>query len=343
MNTPTSSPALKPPRTIPTILAGFNTVANRIWLILLPVGLDLLLWFAPKLSVKNLMMNSLNESLKMLTQLGSADLVNSLQGSTKIWEETLGQFSLLYALRTIPVGVPSIIVRMLNPNNPIGTPGIVEVQSSGQAFLISVALILIGFFLGSLYFNLLSRYTSPAPEKLKMDQLARQFLQSVGMALFLLLLGFFILIPVTFLLSLFSIFGSGVSQFLMLLAVFVLIWMLIPLVFSPHGVFVMQQKAMPSMMMSSRMVRFFLPGTGSFVMVCVLINEGMNFLWTSTPSNSWLTLIGILAHAFVVTSLLTSTFIYYREGYAWMQENLQHMNAAVSKRSQNGGFFGRNQ
>jgi hypothetical protein len=91
------------------------------------------------------------------------------------------------------------------------------------------------------------------------------------------------------------------------------------------------------------MVRFFLPGTGSFVMVCVLINEGMNLLWTSTPSNSWLTLIGILAHAFVVTSLLTSTFIYYREGYAWMQENLQHMNAAVSKRSQNGGFFGRNQ
>jgi len=129
----------------------------------------------------------------------------------------------------------------------------------------------------------------------------------------------------------------------MLLAVFVLIWMLIPLVFSPHGVFVMQQKAMPSMMMSSRMVRFFLPGTGSFVMVCVLINEGMNLLWTSTPSNSWLTLIGILAHAFVVTSLLTSTFIYYREGYAWMQENLQHMNAAVGKRSQNGGFFGRNQ
>jgi len=89
MNTPTSSPALKPPRTIPTLLAGFNTVANRIWLILLPVGLDLLLWFAPKLSVKNLMMNSLNESLKMLTQL-FCDLVNSLQGSTKIWEETLG-------------------------------------------------------------------------------------------------------------------------------------------------------------------------------------------------------------------------------------------------------------
>jgi len=93
---------------------------------------------------------------------------------------------------------------MLNPNNPIGNPGDCGSPKQRAGFSVSVSpLILIGFFLGSLYFNILSRNTSPAPEKLKIDQLTGQFLQSVGMALFLLLLGFFILIPVTFLLSLF--------------------------------------------------------------------------------------------------------------------------------------------
>lgn len=343
MNTQDEQSIVKPPRMIPAIMAGFNTVANRIWLILLPVGLDLLLWFAPKLSIQNLVMPKIDEVINMSTKLASPDLASTLQSSKEIWNELLSQFSLLTALRTFPVGVPSVIVRMLNPGNPIGTPMVISLPDGLTAFMIFIALILVGFMFGTLYFNLLSRSTAPVQEKLNLDELIRQYSQSVGMALFLLVVGLFLIVPVSFFLSLFSIFGSGVSQFLLLVAGFVLLWMLIPLVFSPHGIFVTQQKAMSSMMLSSRLVRFFLPGTGSFILVCILISEGMNMLWTSTPSNSWLTLIGILAHAFVVTALLTSSFIYYREGLTWMQSSLQRMNAAPSKRPESGGFLGRNQ
>src|SRR5574340_324814 len=68
---------LKPPRMIPTIMAGFNTVANRIWLILIPVALDLLLWFAPKLSIKNLIMPQIVDATNTLAKLGSPELVRS--------------------------------------------------------------------------------------------------------------------------------------------------------------------------------------------------------------------------------------------------------------------------
>jgi hypothetical protein len=337
------SKKLTPPRMIPVIVAGFNTVANHIWLILLPVMLDLLLWFAPKLSIKNLVMPQITDMTNTLMRLGSPELTKTLADTEKIWNDVLGQYSVLNALRTIPVGVPSIIARMLNQSNPIGSPLVVELPNSTIAFVVFIVLTLAGFFLGSIYFNQISRTTAPQPEKMQIAVLGRQFLDSFLMALLILVVGLFLIIPISFFLSLFSLFGSNVMQFLLLVAGFVLLWMLIPFVFSPHGVFIMQQRAVPAMVMSSRMVRLFLPGTGSFVLTCALINEGLNLLWTSTPSNSWLTLIGILAHAFVVTALLTATFIYYREGFKWMQVNMQRVSATASKRPENGGFFGGNQ
>lgn len=334
---------LKPPRMIPVIIAGFNTVANRIWLILIPVALDLLLWFAPKLSVKNLIMPQIIDATNTLAKLGSPELVKTLTDSEKIWGDVLGQYSLLSALRTIPVGVPSVVARIMNQSNPLGTPLSINLPNGTTALLVFLGITLLGFFAGTVYFNLISRNTAPEPVKLLPGQLGRQFLESVVMALLLLAVALFLIVPVSFFVSLFSLFGSGVTQFLLLVAGFVLLWMLIPLSFSPHGVFVNQEKAVPSMVLSSKMVRYFLPGTGSFILTCALISEGLNLLWTVTPSDSWLTLVGILAHAFVVTALIAATFIYYREGYKWMQMNLQRINSVAGKRPENGGFFGRYQ
>ena len=39
-----------PPRIFKSILAGFNTVANHIYLIILPVLIDMVLWLGPKLT-----------------------------------------------------------------------------------------------------------------------------------------------------------------------------------------------------------------------------------------------------------------------------------------------------
>lgn len=334
---------LKPPRMIPTIMAGFNTVANRIWLILIPVALDLLLWFAPKLSIKNLIMPQIVDATNTLAKLGSPELVKTLTDSQKLFGDVLGQYSLLTALRTIPVGVPSLLARIMNQSNPLGTRQAIEVPNGTTALLVFIGITLLGFFAGTVYFNMISRNTASASEKLLPGQLGRQFLESVGMALLLLAVALFLIVPISFFVSLFSLFGAGVMQFLLLVAGFVLLWMLIPLSFSPHGIFVIQEKAVPSMVLSSKMVRFFLPGTGSFILTCALISEGLNLLWTVTPSNSWLTLIGILAHAFVVTALIAATFIYYREGFKWTQMNLQRINSVAGKRPENGGFFGRQQ
>jgi hypothetical protein len=133
--------------------------------------------------------------------------------------------------------------------------------------------------------------------------------------------------------------SASVGQFLVLVAMFVLLWLAIPLIFAPHGIFVLNQKAYPSMMLSIRMVRYFLPGAGMFIMTSVLISEGLNMLWSIPDPTSWFTLIGIFGHAFVVTALLAASFIYYRGGLKWMQESIQNITDPNIK-AKLGGPFG---
>jgi hypothetical protein len=205
--------------------------------------------------------------------------------------------------------------------------------------LILAALLFVGFLFGSIYFNALARFTAKPIEKLDGKKLMFQFGQSLVMALILLVVVLILSIPLLMLLSVFSFISAGLADFVLLIALFVLLWLILPLVFSPHGIFVINQKAFPSMLLSMRMIRFFLPGTGMFVVTAALVSEGLNMVWTIPGATSWLTLVSILGHAFIVTALLAASFIYYREGLRWMQEMIQRMSSPMSK-TENGGPLG---
>ncbi len=65
MNNINSKAMPAPPNIIHIILAGFDSITNHLILILFPMLLDLLLWFGPRLSIKNLVKSMLNTMAKM--------------------------------------------------------------------------------------------------------------------------------------------------------------------------------------------------------------------------------------------------------------------------------------
>lgn len=338
MKTPPNLTDTQPPKLIPTILAGFNLVANNIVLILLPVLVDLLLWLGPKIKITKILGDYFQNMSQMLTQLGSTDLQTQSKAFLDSYNVLVNQFNLGVALRTFPVGVPSLLSREITVASPLRSISF-EVPSEGTAVLILVLLTIAGFFLGSIYFNSLSRLSIKPAEKFSFPRLMSQFGQSLLMFLLLFLVLLIIFLPGVSLLSLFLMISPTLGQFLVIMALVVLLWLVVPLVFSPHGIFVLNQKSFPSILLSIRMVRFFLPGTGLFVMISLLIGEGMNLLWEMPDPSSWLTLVGIAGHAFIVTALLAATFIYYRGGLHWMQENIQRMSTPMGNQ-ENGGPFG---
>jgi hypothetical protein len=110
-------------------------------------------------------------------------------------------------------------------------------------------------------------------------------------------------------------------------------WVIVPLFFWPHGIFVKQQNAITSIVSSLKMMRFTLPTSSLFVLTMFLLTFGLNFLWNIPPEDSWMTLVGILGHSFVSTSLLASSFVYYRDMNIWLQDMMERLKLNQLKRA----------
>jgi hypothetical protein len=117
-----------------------------------------------------------------------------------------------------------------------------------------------------------------------------------------------------------------VNVALIVVGIFI-IWLMLPLVFSAHGIFVEHRSFFQSILISIRMVRFYLPGAGLFILIAILINYGLNLLWNSPPVDSWFLLIGIIGHAFIASAVLAATFVYYQGGLRWMREVMRRVPA----------------
>ncbi len=336
MNTNEPILAAAPPRLFPTILKGFNTVAGQIHLILLPVLVDLFLWLGPRLRIYDLFTPTLQMITANMLKLAPTDMVETVRTATTLYTEMLQQFNLFSAIRTLPVGVPSLIARLGEVATPVNFFGIYELSSLRVGIAVLGGLLTLGFFLGAIYFNALSRHSQPEAINFSMNKLLNQYAQTL--VFFLILVGLLIAIsiPLLILVSVLSLISAGLAQFVIVLVGFMSLWLVLPLVFSPHGIFALDQKVVPSMLLSLKMVRFFLPGTSFFILVALLISEGLNMVWTLPGSDSWLMLVGIGGHAFIVTGLLVASFLYYRDGIKWMQFNVQKMTEAFKKQESGG-------
>jgi hypothetical protein len=102
-------------------------------------------------------------------------------------------------------------------------------------------------------------------------------------------------------------------------------WVIVPLFFWPHGIFIKKQNVITSILSSVQMARFTLPTSSMFVLAVFLLTFGLNFLWSIPPEDSWITFLAIFGHSFVTTALLAGSFIYYRDMNIWLQTVIEKL------------------
>ncbi len=325
MDSSTETFQTSPPHLIASIVAGFNTVANHAYLILFPVVLDLLLWFGPHFSIKALFQPQVDAFFAYMAKnnIDVAALAQSMPGLKK--ETLLDPVNLLDGLRSWPIGIPSLYSYADISRTPLGKPTLIEMPTVLTAMAFFILTLLAGMYLGGIYFNAVSKASIELRKPFSISQSLWQFKQSLFLAFLLLFLLLLIAMPVSFILMLFSLFQLALFGYI--IVSFLLIWILLPLVFSAHGIFMFKLNVIASIATSVRLVRFFLPGTGIFLLVAFIMNFLLDQLWLTTPPDSWLSLIGVAGHAFIASALLAASFVYYGSGMRWMQENLQHMAA----------------
>ncbi len=311
-----------PPRLIPALVEGFNAVANNIYLIIFPVILDLLFWFGPRLRVKQFFMPMMLEAAELSSAAYGEQAADFVETTREIWTSIFEQFNLLFSLRTFPIGIPSLLVSTAIKTNPIGNPMAIEITSGNMILSLLGLLLFAGLMLGSLYYALIAQAVV-GTRPLKLSLIANQSVQALILSLLLLAAVTLLSLPISCLLSSLMLVVPSLGTLPFIILGLLLVWVLLPLVFSPHGIFANGLKATRSIVTSFRLVRSLMAGTGMFFMMLIIIGYGLDILWTTPAADSWLLLIGIFGHAFIYSGLLAATFKYYDRGIKWQREILQ--------------------
>ena len=319
METLPQAKTVGPPPFLGSFTKGFNSVASRVWLILPPVLLDLFLWFGPRLSLQNLLSPIFAQLTTDMVKSAGANLPQNFNTANELTQTMLVSSNLMTALRSYPIGVPSLMAIASPLVNALGLPVIYQVPNVQTALLIWLGLTLTGVLLGSLYFSSLAKaagsVVEAVPDRKPVDTFGQVLIFTLLMYAVLIIVG----IPILMFLGLMTLINPALGQIIFMVVFFLVLWFLMPLVFSPFGIFTAGLKVMPSIAVSFKLVRGYLKGTGLFILFAILIEIILDTLWVKPPSNSWLMLISIGGHAFVSTGLITSAFVYYLGGMRWMR------------------------
>lgn len=331
MKTTGAQAAPAPPSLITSLLAGFDAITNNIGLILFPIGLDLLLWFGPHLRMQSIAMGIVRQ-MAFLPGSTTADTRIAIESGQAFFSLAAERVNLLSSLRSYPVGIPSLMVSRLPVVSPLGAPLMQDVPSALLVIGLWILLACAGLVAGSLYYSLVAQAAlkGKADWSQALNLWGWSSVQVLTLAFSFGALLLIIAIPAGCLLSALSLGGLAMGQIAALFYIGLGVWIIFPLLFSAHGIFAFQFKAWPAMRQSASLTRATVLQTSLLFLSILVISQGMDTLWRIPAENSWLSLLGVIGHAFVSTGLLAASFIYYKDATRWQQRVVQQSLLADS-------------
>ncbi|MEW6716219.1 MAG: hypothetical protein AB1345_01760 [Chloroflexota bacterium] len=267
------------------------------------------------------------EDLRFLVASGMVEAADLMQMDQEVWFELARRVNLLAALRAIPIGVPSMMAGRLPIETPWGDPSYLEISSLVSVVVLWAVLFLLGLWIGALYFGLVAMVSVDG--KFDWQQITQAWprwgMQSVLLTAILLIFLLAVTLPASFTIGLMGLLSIQIGQLAFLLFGGVLVWLLFPLLLSPHGIFLYGRNALASIRDSLGVTRFTSLRTMLFFLVVFVLWQGLNRVWNIPDETSMWTIVGIAGHAFISTSLLAASFVYYKQSYDWMQSALSRL------------------
>ncbi len=310
---------------IDTLSAGFDRTAKRLWIIVLPVLLDIGLWVGPRLSL-----NSLAKQTIVLLP-GAAGMGGQYTQMVELMQswltEAAAATNVMSMLSMRLLGMPSLTVALGTLALPFGmVPRSFEIPTwlafVGAALLLTVLSLLLGCF----YLSLIAADARDGDMSLSyaLQVTWRSWLRLVALVLAATISIIVVGTTVSVVSGLLAVLSADLS--VLLLTVFA--WCFLSLLtygavvfyFTSRAIILDDMGILRSMWNALNVVhRSFLPVTGFILLVSVL-QTGLLYIWQMLAVSPAGTLAGILGNAYVSTGLIMASFIFYRDRYAaWQQ------------------------
>ncbi|HEY47483.1 MAG TPA: hypothetical protein G4O14_11955 [Anaerolineae bacterium] len=328
---PLSKAPVKPIGVLAAFVAGFDRVAAKPILILPPLVLDLFLWFGPHLTLPFLA-QMVPETLSALgdmigpdsgiiadmtaVQLMLTSIIERYNVMSALSSLPWGTpFNLLLNITSLPAGLPSVMAGRMPVLTPLGQPQIIPLGSLPEVVTIWVVLISIGLGLGAFYHRWLAQQTSPDAELLSgwqaWGRMILLFLAVyIGGFLLLMVTGF-----LTMIIGLLLPFISGIVPMLLLVFLF---WVTVYFAFTAHGIVLYRFRVVKAMLESARVVRLNLLSSVGFLFICFIITSFGSQIWIRPDEETWYSILALIGHAFVSTTLIAASYIFYQSRRTWL-------------------------
>ncbi len=282
------------------LAAGFELVTARWWLLLLPVALDVFLWLGPRLSIA-----------PFWRRLIAALPADALPAESLAQLAEAATSTNLFSLLSFPYfGVPVLMSGLLAPAATPLTTASWPLGSGGGALLAAFLIALGGIILSVLYHSLLARALVGA-EGGHLQRLPRLVIRLLGLVIFVAFFLMLIYLPLALIAGLLSLLSPLVSLLVLTVGVAFMMWYLLFLGFSVHGIVLGGLPVLVAIRVSIGLVRRHML-TALWLLLIVFGSRALlMLLWHAVDLGNWLTLVSIVGHAFVVTSLVAATYIYF--------------------------------
>jgi hypothetical protein len=305
---------------IDILSTGFNTVTKRLWLLVLPVALDLFLWLGPKISIAPViekMIGTFRAAMEALPPSSGTEVnfSQAFEVMAESLEDIVARTNFLTLLTWNNMGLPSIAgARPINPS----TDRIIKISGYTQMLLVQALIMVVGLFITSLFWGMLGQ--AVRGERLNLGRLLGR-----APTYWLYLLAIFA--PFGFVLIMAVSLSFLLGPFAPLIWVASL-WVAFLISFVPQAVTLAEEKPLRALWSSLTLVRRHFWSALGLVLLSTVIGQGLGLVWVRLMNVPAGTAIAILANAFVGTGLAAAMFVFYRERAMKLPETARELRSA---------------
>ncbi|HVB97237.1 MAG TPA: hypothetical protein VNG11_05860 [Chloroflexota bacterium] len=303
------------PGVIDTLSHGFEQINRILWVIALPIVVDLFLWLAPRVTATPVVAQ-ISHWYGQLTQAYAASAgtstLDQTQQAINTFEQAATHFNLLSLFVVNVAGVPSTL-----PTSLAGRP-IWQISSVGALVGAVVAAELIGSLIGCLYLAVIGQQIRDG--RITAGKLGRQvgffWLSVIGCMLLFVGLTLAVSLPLGLAIGLVQLVAPGVGVALWLAAVaaiqIIAILLVVYLFFLVDAIVVSQAGPIRAAMSSARVVANNFWSSVGFIVLIYVISLGTQVIWTGLSQSPAGTLVAIAGNAYIASGLTAASMLFYQ-------------------------------
>lgn len=307
---------------IDSISEGYAAINRRPWLLLLPILLNLYLWFGAPLSLEPLV-DDFVRALQTVQPTGADqgdlraiyDQILS-RGSTDLRE----QMALLNA-------VPTLRLRVIGPMSADGvavptapqvlqpaSAGAIQVSTIGGALLAFLAINALALALSSIFLAQVgAAVVREWPGAAGLERAARIGLSVLGSALVLVGVALVLGLPLLFFAALLMLFNQTLGLLAAELMFAVGFWIGIYVGFYPEAIVISRLGPLRAIQASFNVVRRNFWATLGFLVLSLIISLGSDVIWTRLVGSTAGLVVAIVGSAYIGSGLLAARIAFFRE------------------------------